>query len=349
MINKDFKEWPLVPLWSINDLNIAAALKSIHSTAKEQLQLLIVILPEERGNYGKIKRVCETKLGLVSQCCLPKNVKTDTNIKYLENIALKINVKVVGSIDWPEVTTYRAVISAQLERQEIIGGLFHTTRDPKGCLRPDGMIRELMMNFYQKNRCKPERIIFYRDGISESQFSQVIIHEVDAIRKVACLSLQEDYLPPITLVIVQKRHHTRIFPPTLCSNYNEQVAQIPSGTVIEQDICHPSGFDFYLCSHTSQGNSRPTHYTVIFDENHFTADGLQLLTHNLCYVYARCTRAVSIVPPVYYAHLAAARGRRYLGKFGDGSSIRNEVTSELPEFLKVPKIADSVLGVMFYC
>jgi eukaryotic translation initiation factor 2C len=278
---KDFKERPLVPLWSINDLNIAAALKSIHSTAKEQLQLLIVILPEERGNYGKIKRVCETKLGLVSQCCLPKKVKTDTNIKYLENIALKINVKVggrntvlqqafvhngipfvsdiptiifgadvshpppgmysssiagvVGSIDWPEVTTYRAVISAQLERQEIIGGLFHSTRDPKGCLKPDGMIRELMMNFYQRNRRKPERIIFYRDGISESQFSQVIIHEVDAIRK-ARLSLQEDYLPPITLVIVQKRHHTRIFPHTLCSNYTEQVAQIPSGTVIDQDI-----------------------------------------------------------------------------------------------------------------
>jgi eukaryotic translation initiation factor 2C len=51
-LGMDFKERPLVPLWSINDLNIAAALKSIHSTAKEQLQLLIVILPEERGNYG---------------------------------------------------------------------------------------------------------------------------------------------------------------------------------------------------------------------------------------------------------------------------------------------------------
>ncbi|BAF09349.2 Os02g0616400 [Oryza sativa Japonica Group] len=249
----DFKEWPLVPLWSINDLNIAAALKSIHSTAKEQLQLLIVILPEERGNYGKIKRVCETKLGLVSQCCLPKNVKTDTNIKYLENIALKINVKTYRQSflvlmlaiphqgctrhllqEWLDQSTgqkspHIELISAQLERQEIIGGLFHSTRDPKGCLKPDGMIRELMMNFYQRNRRKPERIIFYRDGISESQFSQVIIHEVDAIRK-ACLSLQEDYLPPITLVIVQKRHHTRIFPHTLCSNYTEQVAQIPSET-----------------------------------------------------------------------------------------------------------------------
>lgn len=43
---------------------------------------------------GKIKRVCETELGIVSQCCLPKNVMKG-NKQYLENVALKINVKVL--------------------------------------------------------------------------------------------------------------------------------------------------------------------------------------------------------------------------------------------------------------
>jgi len=32
-----------------------------------------------------------------------------------------------------------------------------------------------------------------------------------AIRK-ACNSLQENYVPRVTFVIVQKRHHTRLFP-----------------------------------------------------------------------------------------------------------------------------------------
>jgi len=42
---------------------------------------------------GKIKRICETELGIVSQCCQPKQV-VKMNKQYLENLALKINVKV---------------------------------------------------------------------------------------------------------------------------------------------------------------------------------------------------------------------------------------------------------------
>jgi hypothetical protein len=43
-----------------------------------------------------------------------------------------------------------------------------------------------------------------------------------------------------------------------------------------------------------QGTSRPAHYHVLWDENNFTADGIQSLTNNLCYTYARCTRSVSV-------------------------------------------------------
>lgn len=62
---------------------------------RKQLQLLIVILPEGSGSYGKIKMVCETDLGIVSQCCLPRHA-IRLNTQYLQNVALKINVKVGG-------------------------------------------------------------------------------------------------------------------------------------------------------------------------------------------------------------------------------------------------------------
>ena len=35
--------------------------------------------------------------------------------------------------------------------------------------------------------------------------------ELSAIRK-ACLKLEPGYEPPVTFIVVQKRHHTRLFP-----------------------------------------------------------------------------------------------------------------------------------------
>ena len=84
-----------------------------------ELDLLIVILPDNNGSLygnllfqqrlkhcplntfchqhsfhsGDLKRICETDLGLVSQCCLTKHVFKMSK-QYLANVALKINVKV---------------------------------------------------------------------------------------------------------------------------------------------------------------------------------------------------------------------------------------------------------------
>jgi len=62
----------------------------------------------------------------------------------------------------------------------------------------------------------------------------------------------------------------------------------------------------------SQGTSRPSHYHVLWDDNHFSADEIQMLTYQLCHTYVRCTRSVSIPAPAYYAHLVAFRARYHL-------------------------------------
>ncbi|XWS73988.1 hypothetical protein CRYUN_Cryun02cG0176700 [Craigia yunnanensis] len=308
---------------------IDQALLDIHKEStgmKRPLQLLIIILPDQTGSYGKIKRICETELGIVSQCCQPKQAAKFSN-QYFENLSLKINVKVggrntvlndaiqrriprvsdyptiifgadvthpqpgedssssiaavVASMDWPEVTKYRGIVSAQPHREEIIQDLYKTVQDPQRGVVQGGMIRELLVAFFKSTGQKPHRIIFYRDGVSEGQFSQVLLYEMDAIRK-ACASLQEGYLPHVTFVVVQKRHHTRLFPTE--PNQTDRSGNIQAGTVVDTSICHPTEFDFYLNSHAGiQGTSKPTHYHVLYDENDFTADILQILTNNLCY------------------------------------------------------------------
>lgn len=57
-------------------------------------------------------------------------------------------------------------------------------------------------------------------------------------------------------------------------------------------------FDFFLQAHAGlQGQTRPTHYIVVHDENNFGADAAQGLINYASYTYARATMAVSLVPP----------------------------------------------------
>ncbi|KAG0548151.1 hypothetical protein BDA96_01G142000 [Sorghum bicolor] len=403
---------PCVDVGQARPDNLEAALRNTHRQSAQilaqqgvtspQLDLLIVVLPDANASffYGRIKRLCETELGIITQCCIPKNVHKGGR-QYLQNLALKINVKVggrntvledalnrrihlltdlptiifgadvthpapgedaspsiaavVASMDWPEVSKYRCLVSSQGHREEIIADLFTQVKDPQKGLLHGGMIRELLVSFYRANGSrKPSRIIFYRDGVSEGQFSQVLLYEVDAIRK-ACASLEEGYLPPVTFVVVQKRHHTRLFPEDhRAQGQTDRSGNILPGTVVDTKICHPSEFDFYLCSHSGiQGTSRPTHYHVLFDENNFTADALQTLTYKLCYTYARCTRSVSIVPPAYYAHLAAFRARHYLddGLSDQGSSsvASSRQQDRAAPVKQLPKVMESVKQFMFYC
>ncbi|KAB1212130.1 Protein argonaute 1 [Morella rubra] len=381
---------------------------------RKELDLLIVILPDNNGSlYGDLKRICETDLGLVSQCCLTKHV-FKMNKQYLANVSLKINVKVggrntvlvdalsrriplvsdrptiifgadvthphpgedsspsiaavVASQDWPEITKYAGLVCAQAHRQELIQDLYKTWQDPVRGTVTGGMIKELLISFRRATGQKPQRIIFYRDGVSEGQFYQVLLYELDAIRK-ACASLEPNYQPPVTFVVVQKRHHTRLF----ANNHRDphsvdRSGNILPGTVVDSKICHPTEFDFYLCSHAGiQGTSRPAHYHVLWDENDFTADGLQSLTNNLCYTYARCTRSVSIVPPAYYAHLAAFRARFYMepessdpGSISSGAAAgRGGMGGAGPRSTRapganaavrpLPALKENVKRVMFYC
>jgi hypothetical protein len=48
-----------------------------------------------------------------------------------------------------------------------------------------------------------------------------------------------------------------------------------------------------------QGTTRPTHYYVVHDEIGFGADELQTLTNSVSYMFARATKAVSLVSPAY--------------------------------------------------
>ncbi|PWZ56506.1 Protein argonaute 14 [Zea mays] len=97
------------------------------------------------------------------------------------------------------------------------------------------------------------------------------------------------------------------------------------GTVVDNNICHPTEFDFFVCIHAgAKGTSRPTHYHVLRDDNKFTADALQSLTYNLCYM--RSHPHGSAAPP----HPPHIRPRSHLALHPVGSPAALPQPTALP-------------------
>jgi hypothetical protein len=89
------------------------------------------------------------------------------------------------------------------------------------------------------------------------------------------------YNPKITVIIVGKRHHTRFYPVPEENNADNSGNTVP-GTVVDRGVTSVYDFDFFLQAHAGiKGTARPAHYYVVYDQNKFTADGLQSLVSSL--------------------------------------------------------------------
>ena len=179
----------------------------------------LVILPRGANHdlYATLKRVCDLKLGLITF-----SVKTDSISKfpdkndsfveqYASNVALKCNLKghgsnhsirndfsplrdtivlgadvahplstaspgcpsiasVVGNVD-DEYVTFPGSMRLQMGRQEFIDKMWD-------------MVKERLIDWaMQHERKLPRRILFYRDGVSESQYDQLRQKEIPQISK----------------------------------------------------------------------------------------------------------------------------------------------------------------------
>ena len=212
----------------------------------KSLDLVIVVFPFKAGLlYDRIKHVSEMKLGITTQCCLKQSLykKGALSAQVIANICLKINSK-LGGVNHVLSNCSRPIM---LKRPVMIMGadVSHpapesrgikpsiaavvASMDPKavnyevqvriqdmGLVSTEEVIQDmknvtkkLLMKFFQSNGGrKPEKIVIFRDGCSEGQFLTVLAQELVAMRQ-ACKELEEGFQPPITFIVVQKRHHTR--------------------------------------------------------------------------------------------------------------------------------------------
>ena len=132
------------------------------------------------------------------------------------------------------------------------GARLYAQKSPKGQAYEmihdlDKMVYSLLGEYYRINKIFPKKIVFFRDGVSEGQFPLVMRHEMNKIRE-ACQKVNAAYKPAVTFVVVQKRHHTRLFPVDP-RDKNGRAENVPPGTLVDRDIVTKGLFDFFLCSH----------------------------------------------------------------------------------------------------
>ncbi|KAI8566358.1 hypothetical protein RHMOL_Rhmol02G0034800 [Rhododendron molle] len=111
---------------------------------------------------------------------------------------------VLGDEGWSssgKIDGYRAAVRTQSLKVEMIECLYKPLDD-------DGIMRELLVDFYQTNNGrKPAQIIIFRDGVSESQSNQVLNIELDQMLK----HLGEATVPKFTVIVAQKNHQQSYF------------------------------------------------------------------------------------------------------------------------------------------
>ena len=194
----------------------------------------------------------------------------------------------------------------------------------------------------------PQNILIYRDGVSEGQYVTVLDEELPEIRA-AC----EEMYPPadtkkgtphITISVVGKRHHVRFYP--VNTKDADRSENPKNGTVVDRGVTEARNWHFYLQAHTClQGTARPAHYYMIHDDI-FTkrrippgfanaADVFEDLTHSMCYLFPRATKAVSICPPAYLADRLCERGRIYLQRLFDPANPNDPQPDPTPSDVQV--------------
>lgn len=333
--------------------------------------------------YKAIKCLGDVEFGIATQCVLQSNF-IKGNLQYFANVALKVNLKMGGvnhklSNDVPLIkegktmvvgydVTHPTNLGKKADGLPSLVGLVASVdqdlgqwpaaawaQDSKQEMLDQQLLKEKFgerLNLWRKNNRNnlPENILIFRDGVSEGQFSQVLGLELPSIRA-ACNSLYPaNRSPKITIVVSVKRHQTRFYPTD--PDHMTGSRNIKNGTVVDRGVTQATVWDFFLTAHSAlQGTARPAHYTVLLDEifrskqGTAAADGLQTLTHELCYLFGRATKAVSICPPAYYADIICTRQRVFMHEAFERSDTESVSTtvSAIAGFKEVhPRLRDTM-------
>lgn len=169
------------------------------------------------------------------------------------------------------------------------------------------LFKNAISAFININKKPPQRIIVYRDAVSEGQAEETRKNEVDQLTKAIDDLLGEEVfrVPPQTLYILANKRIEQRFSIVIKVGREIQYKNPQKGIVIDETITRSDRFEFYMISHQGPtGLQTPIRYEVIhMNWDDLNPTDLYDLTNSLCYGYYNFHSSVKIPSPLMYAHV----------------------------------------------
>ncbi|XP_062943159.1 piwi-like protein 2 isoform X2 [Cynocephalus volans] len=254
------------PAWvELKDDRTETYVRTIQSKlgVEGKIQMVVCIVTGTRDDlYGAIKKLCCVQSPVPSQVINVRTIGQPTRLRSVaQKILLQINCKLGGElwgVDIPlkqlmvigmdvyhdpsrgmrsvvgfvasinlTFTKWYSRVIFQMPHQEIVDSL-------KLCLV--GSLKK----FYEVNHCLPEKIVVYRDGVSDGQLKTVANYEIPQLQK--CFETFENYQPKMVVFVVQKKVSTSLY---LAAT--EHFVTPSPGTVVDHTITSCEWLTFKLC------------------------------------------------------------------------------------------------------
>nr|XP_057926139.1 piwi-like protein 2 [Doryrhamphus excisus]XP_057926140.1 piwi-like protein 2 [Doryrhamphus excisus] len=305
--------------------------KSIHSrlTSEPNLQLIVCILVGNRNDlYSAIKKLCCVTSPIPSQAINVRTISQQQKLKSIaQKILLQMNSKLGGELWTVNVPLKNLMVvgvdvhhDTSKAHQSVMGFVASmnsaltrwysrvTFQRPSEELINGFTVCLLaaLHKYHEMNHNLPERIVVYRDGVSDGQLKMVEQYEIPQLIK--CFETFPSYEPKLVFIVVQKRIST-----TLYSWVGNSFGTPSPGTVLDHTLTQKDWVDFYLLAHQiRQGCGLPTHYITLYNTANLMPDHLQRLTFKMCHLYWNWPGTIRVPAPCKYAHKLAYLSGEYL-------------------------------------
>ncbi|KAM9360170.1 piwi-like protein 2 [Symphorus nematophorus] len=305
--------------------------KSIHSqlTSEPNLQLVVCIMVGNRDDlYSAIKKLCCVKSPIPSQAINVRTISQQLKLKSVaQKILLQMNSKLGGEL-WTVSVPLKHLMVVGVDvhhdtskaHQSVMGFVASvnssltrwysrvTFQTPTEELIKGFRVCFLaaLQKYYEVNHNLPEKIVVYRDGVSDSQLRMVEQYEIPQL--ITCFETFPSYEPKLVFIVVKKRISTTLYSCT-ANNFGTP----PPGTVLDHTLTQKDWVDFYLMAQSiRQGCGLPTHYISLYNTANLTPDHLQRLTFKMCHLYWNWPSTIRVPAPCKYAHKLAFLSGQYL-------------------------------------